>query len=86
MKRTLALFVVLLASVSITHADPKDWVAYKQPVIAFTHATVVDGTGGPPKHDQTLVIDKGRIAGLGATVSTSVPADATVIDARGKTL
>jgi enamidase len=86
MKRALALLVVLLASASAAHAASKDWIAYKQPVIAFTHATVIDGTGAAPEHDQTLVIDKGRIVALGPVASTQVPAGATVIDARGKTL
>jgi len=85
-KHAFVLVVVLLASASIAHAAPKDWIAYKQPVIAFTHATIVDGTGAVPKHDQTLVIDKGRVAELGPAGSTRVPAGATVIDARGKTL
>ncbi|HEY9111602.1 MAG TPA: amidohydrolase family protein [Rhodanobacteraceae bacterium] len=86
MKRASVLLVVLLASASIAHAAPKDWIAYKQPVIAFTHAIIVDGTGAAPKHDQTLVVDRGRIAELGPAASTRVPAGATVIDARGKTL
>ncbi|HEX5354003.1 MAG TPA: amidohydrolase family protein [Rhodanobacteraceae bacterium] len=86
MKRALALLVALFASVSFAHAAPPDWIAYKQPVIAFTHASIVDGTGAAPKHDQTLVIDKGRISELGPAASTRVPAGATVIDARGKTL
>lgn len=86
MKRTLVLLVVLLASLSVAHADPENWIAYRQPVIAFTHATIVDGTGSAPKLDQTLVIDKGRITALGSAASTRVPSGATVIDARGKTL
>lgn len=86
MKRTLVLLVTLFASLPVAHADSKDWIAYKQPVIAFTHATVIDGTGAAPKQEQTLVIDKGRIAALGPAASTKVPAGATVIDARGKTL
>jgi enamidase len=86
MKRTLVLLAVLFASLPAAHAAPDDWVAYKQPVIAFTHATIVDGTGAAAKHDQTLVIDKGRIASLGPSTTTKVPADATVIDAHGKTL
>jgi len=64
----------------------KDFVAYAQPVIALTHADVVDGTGHKVMHDQTLLIDKGRIAALGKSSSVKVPADATVIDAHGKTL
>jgi enamidase len=86
MKRIPVLLAMLFASMSVAHAAPKDWVAYRQPVIAFTHATLVDGTGAPPKTDQTLVIDKGRITALGPSASTSAPAGATVIDARGKTL
>ena len=67
-------------------ATDKDFVAYAQPVIAFTHADIVDGTGHKAAHDQTLVIDKGRIAALGKSSRVKVPEGATVIDARGKTL
>src|SRR6185437_10843010 len=86
MKRMFVAGAVLLAFASLAHADPTDWVAYQQPVVAFTHATIVDGTGAAPKLDQTLVIDKGRISELGPAGSTKVPAGATVIDAHGKTL
>lgn len=78
MKRTLILGAALLASTSLVHAGPKDWIAYKQRVIAFTHATIVDGTGTQPKPDQTPVIDQGRIVGLGPAAGTKVPAGATV--------
>ncbi|WP_243042969.1 amidohydrolase family protein [Dyella sedimenti] len=67
-------------------ATDKDFTAYAQPVIAFTHATVVDGTGGKAAHDQTLVIDHGRIAALGKSSKVKPPEGATVIDAQGKTL
>lgn len=60
------------------------FIAYSQPVIAFTHAEIVDGTGSAPKYDQTLIIKEGRIAAIGPRVT--VPQGATVIDARGKTL
>ena len=86
MKRMLVAGATLLVFASLAHADPKEWVAYQQPVIALTHATIVDGTGAAPKVDQTLVIDKGRISELGPAASTKVPAGATVIDAHGKTL
>lgn len=86
MKRMIVFGSMLLAVLPLAHADEKDWVAYKQPVIAFTHATVVDGTGSTPKVDQTLVIDNGLISELGPAASTAVPTGATVIDAHGKTL
>jgi hypothetical protein len=45
--------------------DDAKFVAYAQPVIAFTHAEIIDGTGARPKSDQTLVIERGRIAAFG---------------------
>jgi enamidase len=60
------------------------FIAYNQPVIAFTHAEIIDGTGAAPKYDQTLVIKDGRIAAVGRNIT--VPDGATVIDAKGKAL
>ncbi|QNK01156.1 amidohydrolase family protein [Dyella telluris] len=87
---TLAL-AGLLGTASATAADAKpatdkDFVAYDQPLIAFTHATVIDGTGSKAARDQTLVIEKGRITALGKSSKVKVPQDAKVIDAKGKTL
>lgn len=65
-------------------SEDAKFIAYDQPVIAFTHAEIVDGTGGRAKYGQTLIVKDGRIAALGAQVR--IPAAATVIDARGKTL
>ena len=68
--------------------NPEDakFVAFNQPVIAFTHAEIIDGTGAAPRYDQTLVVKDGRIAALGASSRIRVPAGATVIDARHKAL
>jgi enamidase len=62
------------------------FIAYSQPVIAFTHAEIVDGTGGKPRYEQTLVVKDGRIAALGPSARLRVPDGATVIDASHKTL
>lgn len=88
MYRSLIAAVTLgaMLACATARADEKDYVAYAQPVIAFRHATVVDGTGAAAKRDQTLVIDRGRIVALGADRRTKVPRDAVVIDAKGKTL
>ena len=86
----LACAAALFASASAHAANLNDrdkaFIAYAQPVIAFTHANVIDGTGGKVKLDQTLVIDKGRIVALGASRKTKIPNDATIVDAHGKTL
>ena len=60
----------LLCAAGASAADSKppgdkDFIAYDQPLIAFTHATLIDGTGARAVRDQTLVIDHGRIVALG---------------------
>ncbi len=93
LKRTLFALsmtgLLATASVAATDSKPptdKDFIAYDQPVIAFTHATLIDGTGAKAMRDQTLVIDKGRITALGKSSKVKVPQDAKIIDAQGKTL
>src|SRR2546423_14922635 len=65
-----------------THA----FVAIDTPVVALTHARVIDGTGAPARNDQTLIIRDGRIAQLGAFTSVAIPAGAQVMDLTGKSV
>jgi imidazolonepropionase-like amidohydrolase len=51
-------------------------------VTVITHATLIDGSGAPPRPDVTIVMENGRIRDLGPAVA--VPSGATVIDATGK--
>jgi enamidase len=67
-------------------SEDAKFVAYDQPVLAFTHAEIVDGTGGKAKYDQTLIVRNGRIATIGPAARVPVPKGAVIIDARGKTL
>jgi imidazolonepropionase-like amidohydrolase len=67
-------------------SEDAKFVAYNQPVIAFTHAEIVDGTGAHPKYDETLIVDHGRIAALGSSARVHVPDGATIIDAHELTL
>lgn len=68
--------------------SPEDtaFVAYSQPVIAFTHIRVVDGTGAAPRNDMTVVVKDGRIATFGPSTQVHVPREAIVIPGAGKTL
>jgi imidazolonepropionase-like amidohydrolase len=54
--------------------------------LAVVHGTVLDGLGGAPLADGTVLIRNGRIDAVGPAASVAVPADAQVIDARGKTV
>ncbi len=91
-------FVVALASLALL-ATPevlaqrptlstavRAFVAVDTPVVALTHARVIDGTGAPARDDQTLIIRDGRIAALGNSRSVAVPVGAQTIDLTGKTV
>src|SRR6516225_8679872 len=53
-------------------------------VTAIVGATVIDGNGGPPLADTTVVVRGKRIAAIGPRASVTVPAGATVIDGAAK--
>ena len=88
----------LFASLALLVAPPLDgqrptlsaavrsYVAVDSPIVALTHARVIDGTGAPAREDQTLIIREGRIAALGSSTSIAVPAGAQVIDLTGKSV
>jgi imidazolonepropionase-like amidohydrolase len=54
--------------------------------IALTGARIIDGSGGPPLEQGTILIADGRIASVGAASAVSVPAGATRVDLAGKTV
>src|SRR6185503_11750767 len=62
----------------------RQFVKVDAPVVALTHARVIDGTGAPALADQTILIRDGAIAAVGSAASVTVPADATTIDLSGK--
>jgi imidazolonepropionase-like amidohydrolase len=62
------------------------YVKVNAPVVALTHANVIDGTGAPARADQTLILRDGNIAELASFASVKVPDGATVIDLTGKSV
>ena len=54
--------------------------------VAFTHVTVIDGTGAEPRRDQTVIITDDRIGAIGSSTDLEVPKRARVIDGTGKYL
>jgi imidazolonepropionase-like amidohydrolase len=55
-----------------------------EPPLAIVGATVIDGNGGPPLSDATIVINGKHIVAVGSRSSVSVPAGARIIDGTGK--
>ena len=85
----VAVFVVsdLCAQSSSSLArGVREFVKVDAPVIALTHARVIDGTGAPGRSDQTIVISGGKIEAIGDAGATPAPAGAQVIDLSGKTV
>jgi len=70
------LVAVLFGSVSAREVTP----------LAITHAVIIDGNGNPPIEDGTVLIRAGKIEAVGYTSAIKIPANARVIDAKGKTV
>jgi imidazolonepropionase-like amidohydrolase len=81
--RTFSLaLAAALAAPGAFSADGQDagLVRVQAPVVALRHVKLVDGTGGTPKDNQTIVIEKGRITKIS---SEDPPEGATVLDLPG---
>ena len=54
------------------NAASRTFVAVDAPVVALTHARLVDGTGTPAKDDQTILITGDKITAVGKTRARSI--------------
>ena len=66
--------------------ETRRYVAVDAPVVALRHVRVVDGTGAPPRDDQTIVISGGVVTATGDAGTTTVPSDAKILDLGGHTV
>ena len=66
--------------------EVRKYVSLDTAVVALTHATVFDGTGGDAKSDQTIVLRDGRIAQVGSAGSVKIPDGAKTMDMTGSTV
>jgi imidazolonepropionase-like amidohydrolase len=94
MKTLFSLFAAVVAGAVLSaYQGPqfsnavRGYIAHAEPTIVLTNARVIDGTGRPPRENQTIVIQKGMIAGIHAAgARADVPAGAATIDLAGKTV
>ena len=84
--RARALRIVFLSTGLLLLATALPASAFQAPqgAIAIVGATVIDGNGGPPLTDATIVIEGRRIAEIGPRAAVQVPPGAQVIDGAGK--
>ena len=92
MRRGVVL-VLLVATLAVARAQQgllppglAPFATVNAPLIALTHARLVDGTGAPARDDQTVILRFGRIEAAGPTASTPVPDGARAIDLSGHTV
>jgi imidazolonepropionase-like amidohydrolase len=88
MRRTAFLFACCLIAVGVGSAQTlspqvRAFVKVDAPVVALTHARVIDGTGAAAREDQTIVLSRGKIDSVSDSASANVPKDAQVIDLHG---
>ena len=81
MTRHTPIYLLCLAVL----APMADRAAAAEP-LAFVGATVIDGNGGEPIENGTVVIRGETIAELGSGSAVEVPQDARVVDAAGMTV
>src|SRR5688500_3831033 len=92
--RSLFRVLLVLACVSASAGAQRQsidnairpFVKVDAPLVALTHARVIDGTGAPAREDQTLLIRDGVISAIGSSAAVDVPPGATIIDLSGRTV
>jgi imidazolonepropionase-like amidohydrolase len=77
---------VVAAPQQLSQGVRSAYVSVEAPVIALTNARVIDGTGGPVREGQAILIKDGQIAAIGASATVKPPEGARVIDLSGKTV
>lgn len=73
-------------SVSLFPPQVMQYVRVLAPVVALEHVRVIDGTGGAPVDNQTIVVAHRKIISVGPAGSANVPAAAKIIDLTGYTV
>jgi imidazolonepropionase-like amidohydrolase len=82
----LLISTVVAQSVNSLSSEVRDYVKVNAPIVALVHARVIDGTGSAVSDNQTVIIRDGKIQSVTEDRSASLPADAQLLDARGRTL
>ena len=78
--RALLLWILIVVSTLACSC------AKREPALAITHVTLIDGTGSPSKPDMTVLIVRDRVAAISPSATASLPWRVNVVDGRGKFL
>ena len=67
-------------------SEAAGYVAVDAEIVALTGVTLIDGTGGPVRRGQTVVIEGNRITAVGPGGQVEIPSGAEVMDLSGHTV
>jgi hypothetical protein len=85
MKNRLLTGSLLATTALFVWSGSKEVAAQAPPTaLVIAGGTLIDGNGGPPVANAVIVIERNRIAAVGAAGQVQVPAGAQVINAAGK--
>ena len=86
--KIFSLFFAVMMQAQVTNAENYNdrFIGEDAPVIAFTNARVIDGTGAKAKEKQTVIIRDGRITKIGRSGKVGIPKGAKKINLKGKSL
>jgi cytosine/adenosine deaminase-related metal-dependent hydrolase len=87
----LTMAAVLSPAPAFTQRAPvgpatRSYVRFDTAVLALTNVRVIDGTGAPPREQQTLIVRDGRIEAIGPSNRTPIPVGAQRLDLFGKSV
>ncbi|MDQ3712159.1 MAG: hypothetical protein M3388_08080 [Acidobacteriota bacterium] len=77
-------FILTLAVALLATTINAQSIVQRGEILALTNATVIDGIGGRPKPNMTLVVSGERITEMSPTGKKRLPAGATVMDLSGQ--
>tara|TARA_B100000949_G_scaffold234328_1_gene253058 strand:+ start:2487 stop:3944 length:1458 start_codon:yes stop_codon:yes gene_type:complete len=63
-----------------------NYIKHNYSVLALRNATIIDGTGAPPKEEQTIIVRSGKFHLIGNDDEVTIPRNAIVMNMRGKTI
>jgi imidazolonepropionase-like amidohydrolase len=85
-RNTHRLFALSLLTTALTLSFHPGRVLAQASVTVFTGASIIDGQEGTAIENGALVIENGRIVGVGHVQDVKVPQGATVVSLAGKTI
>src|SRR6266850_2435214 len=83
---TLALLSIVPSFSALAQNQAPRQAAANQRPLVIRGGLLVDGTGAAPVPNSVIVVSNGRIQAVGREGTVTVPANATIIEAGGKTV